>query len=61
MFRFAQRRLDLGVDVFNFLNFSSVTSRDLAFAVTGANANNWLRPQSVESARFAKFYVQFDF
>jgi hypothetical protein len=59
--RLAGVRLDLGVDLFNVLNLSSVTSRDTTFTPTGVLANNWLRAQSVESARFAKFYVQFDF
>jgi len=49
------------VDIFNVLNLSSVTSRDTTFTPTGVLANNWQRAQSVESARFAKFYVQFDF
>ena len=56
-----KKRLDFGVDVFNFLNLSSVTSRDTTFTATGALANSWQRPLAVESARFAKFYVQFDF
>jgi hypothetical protein len=59
--RLAKRRVDLGVDVFNFLNLSSITGRDTNFSISGVNQANWQRPTSVESARFAKFYVQFDF
>ena len=61
IFRFAHRRLDVGVDVFNFLNLSSVTSRDLTLNADTALWVNWQRPLTVETARFAKFYVQFDF
>jgi hypothetical protein len=60
-FRFAHRKLDVGVDVFNFLNLSSVTTRDLTLNADTALWGSWQRPLTVETARFAKFYVQFDF
>ena len=56
-----RERLDLGVDVFNFLNIDSITGRDTAFNVTGPNTSNWQRPTQIQSARFSKFYFQFDF
>jgi hypothetical protein len=61
IFKIGDRRLDAGVDVYNFLNFSSITSRDFAFTNTGTTAPNYLRPLSIETARFAKVYFQFDF
>ncbi len=59
--RITTRRLDLGVDLFNFLNIDSITGRDTAFNITSPNQSNWLRPTQIQSARFAKFYVQLDF
>ena len=47
--------------MFNFLNIAAITGRDTNFNITGLNPNNWQRPLHVQSARFAKFYVQFDF
>ena len=38
-----------------------ITMQNTAFNVTGVNTANWQRPTSVQSARCAKFYLQFDF
>jgi hypothetical protein len=35
--RITTRRLDLGVDLFNFLNIDSITGRDTAFNITSPN------------------------
>jgi hypothetical protein len=59
--RIMNKRLDVGVDVFNFLNIAAITGRDTAFTTTGVNTANWQRPTAVQSARFAKVYFQFDF
>ena len=59
--RFRGHRLDLGIDLYNFLNIDSVTSRDVNFNTSGVNQANWQRPLEVQAARFAKFYLQYDF
>lgn len=57
-----RHRANLGVDIYNFLNFSSVLSRN--FTVIYPNtpaAPAFQQPLSVMPARFMKFTVQYDF
>jgi hypothetical protein len=52
--RFGDSRATVGVDIYNALNSSAVLSLDGSF-------DNWLRPDEILNARFAKLVVQFDF
>jgi hypothetical protein len=52
--RFGGRRATVGVDLYNALNSNDVLSVDPGF-------DNWLRPQSILTARFAKVVLQLDF
>jgi len=52
--RIWRTRATAGVDVYNALNASSVTSLNSAFA-------SWQQPQAILSARFAKVVLQLDF
>jgi len=60
--RFGKTRANLGVDVYNFLNFSSVLSRNFTLIYPNVPAAAaFQQPLTVEAARFMKFTVQFDF
>jgi hypothetical protein len=50
-----QRRLMLGVDVYNLMNSSAVTTYNQTYGPS------WLVPQSILTARFAKVSAQIDF
>ena len=52
--RFGGRRATVGVDLYNALNSSDVLAVDEGF-------DNWLRPEAILTARFAKLVLQFDF
>jgi hypothetical protein len=52
--RFGARRATIGVDLYNALNSNDVLSVNSAF-------DNWLQPQSILGARFAKLVFQLDF
>jgi hypothetical protein len=55
--RFGNRRLDLGVDLYNLLNANPGLSYNETF--TGAG-QTWLRPTSILLPRFARFNVTVD-
>jgi hypothetical protein len=60
--RVGRTRANVGVDVYNFLNFSSVLSRNFTLIYPNAPASvAFQQPVTVEAARFAKFTVQLDF
>jgi Carboxypeptidase regulatory-like domain len=52
--RFGGRRATVGVDLYNALNSHDVLAVDEGF-------DNWLRPEAILTARFAKLVVQLDF
>jgi hypothetical protein len=52
--RFGPRRATVGVDIYNALNSNDV------LAVNGSY-DNWLAPEEILSARFAKLVLQLDF
>jgi hypothetical protein len=54
LFRFGRTRTSVSLDVFNLFNDNPVLTQSNAFA-------NWLRPQSILLARFAKISAQLDF
>jgi len=50
------------VDIYNFLNFSSVLSRNFTLIYPNVPASAaFQQPVTVEAARFLKFTVQYDF
>ncbi|HVG56903.1 MAG TPA: TonB-dependent receptor [Vicinamibacterales bacterium] len=57
VFRFAGKRAQIALDLYNALNVNPVESYNQAFIAGGA----WLVPQSILTARFAKVTAQFDF
>jgi hypothetical protein len=57
IFRIAQTRANVGVDLYNLLNSGAILSYNQSYIPNGA----WLGPLSQISARFAKLSVQFDF
>src|SRR5262249_32109721 len=60
--RIGRTRTNVGFDLYNLLNSSSILTYNQAFSpaiTTGAAA--WLAPQAVLQPRFWKFSVQFDF
>ena len=63
--RFANRRLEVGVDVYNFLNSDAITSYQTTYTpdnpATPANENTWLQPTGLVSPRFVRVQVQFSF
>jgi hypothetical protein len=57
--RFAGRRANVAVDVFNLFNTNAVYQYNTTYStVTPAT---WLQPSQLVVARFAKLSVQFDF
>ena len=60
--RIGKTRANLGVDIYNFLNFSSVLSRNFTLIYPNVPASAaFQQPVTVEAARFLKFTVQYDF
>jgi hypothetical protein len=55
VFRFGRTRANVGLDLFNALNAAPVLSYNATYGA------NWLRPQSVLTARFMKISTQIDF
>jgi hypothetical protein len=63
--RFANKRLNIGVDIYNLFNSDAIlayntTYNSLVNGVSTVNQNFWTATQLV-SPRFARFQVQFDF
>jgi hypothetical protein len=54
VFRFAQRRLSVNVDLYNTFNANPVMQENAAYQV-------WRTPQRIMDARLAKISAQFDF
>ena len=63
--RFANRRLQLGLDLYNIFNSDAITGYNGTYVVddpsTPANENTWLQPTSLISPRYIRFQVQMDF
>ena len=55
VFRFGRTRANIGLDLFNALNAAPVLTYNNTYGA------NWLRPQSVLTARFMKLSTQIDF
>jgi hypothetical protein len=64
--RFAGRRLQVGVDVYNIFNSDAITGYQGTYTVDNPNTvavepNTWLDPTSLISPRYVRFQLQFDF
>jgi hypothetical protein len=64
--RFANRRLQVGVDLYNIFNSDAITGYNGTYTIDNPNtaaveANNWLQPMSLISPRYMRFQLQFDF
>jgi len=64
--RFSGRRLNVGVDVYNFLNSDAITSYQTQYSAPGAppavgQTTKWLDPTGLVAPRFARLQIQFDF
>jgi hypothetical protein len=63
--RFSNRRLQVGVDLYNIFNSDAITGYNGTYTIdnpaTPANENTWLQPTSLVSPRYARFQLQFDF
>ena len=65
-FRFANRRVNIGVDVFNLFNSDAIDNYNDDYtldnpATPEIEANNWATASSLVSPRFAQLSIQFDF
>ncbi|HEY7449660.1 MAG TPA: TonB-dependent receptor [Vicinamibacterales bacterium] len=58
--RFAQRRLDLGVDLYNLFN-SNVTTAYQQTYEQRTNGAAWLNPTGIAAPRLARFHATFNF
>ena len=64
--RFAGRRAQVGVDVYNILNSNAILGYNGNYVLDNPNTpaveqNTWLDPQTLISPRYVRFQVQFDF
>jgi hypothetical protein len=63
--RFNNRRLNVGLDIYNFLNSDAITTYNATFTpdnpATPANENQWLNPTGLVAPRFVRAQVQFSF
>jgi hypothetical protein len=60
VFRFAGRRTDVGIDLYNLFN-SNVTSAYQQTYEQATNGAAWLRPTAIVPPRLARFHVTFNF
>jgi hypothetical protein len=58
IFRFAGRRADVGIDLYNVINANTTSTYNQQY---GADGSGLWQPQAVQGARFARFNVTFDF
>ncbi len=65
-FRFANTRLNIGVDIYNLFNNDAIRGINQTYtidnpATPAVEVNNWSSPTVLLSPRFARLQVQFDF
>jgi hypothetical protein len=58
-FRFSGKRINAGVDIYNFLNSDAITSYNTTYTA-GAN-NQWGSPMTLVSPRFVRLQIQANF
>ena len=59
--RFSNRRLDIGVDLYNLFNTADATGFDGSYDYGVANGGEWLNPTSIVSPRFVRVNFRVDF
>lgn len=59
--RFANRRLDIGIDLYNLFNTNHATGFDQSFDYGTADGGGWLLPTQIVSPRFARFNLTLSF
>ena len=64
--RFAGKRVNLGVDIYNLFNSDAIRAYEATFtldnpATPEVEVNNWGNPTGLLSPRFARVQVQFEF
>ena len=59
--RFADRRLDVGVDLYNVFNTNHSTAYDQNYDYGVADGGEWLLPTAIVAPRFARFNVTMSF
>jgi hypothetical protein len=60
IFRFGDRRANIGIDLYNLFNSNHATAFDQNFTYQSVGAD-WLRPTTIVPPRFVRFNVTFDF
>jgi hypothetical protein len=60
IFRFAGRRADVGIDLYNLFNSNVTTAYQQTYEYA-TNGAAWLRPTAIVSPRLARFHVTFNF
>jgi len=58
--RFKNKRLNVGLDLYNLFNSNTPTTYETVFDVA-TNGARWLQPTGVLTPRATRFNVQFDF
>jgi hypothetical protein len=59
--RFANRRLDIGIDLYNLLNTNDATGFDQSFDYGTADGGGWLLPTAIVAPRFARVNLTLSF
>jgi hypothetical protein len=59
--RFGDRRLDVGVDLYNLFNTNHATGFDSGYDYGVANGGAWLQPTAIVAPRFARFNATISF
>ena len=64
--RFANKRAQVGVDVYNIFNSNAILGYNGTYTVDNpatptVEVNNWLQPTSLVTPRYVRFQLQFDF
>ena len=59
--RFGDRRLDIGVDLYNLFNTHDATGFDSGYDYGVADGGQWLQPTGVVAPRFVRVNLRVDF
>ena len=59
--RFGQRRVDIGVDLYNLFNTNDTTAYDQNYDYGVVNGGEWLLPTTIVRPRYLRFNVTFSF
>ena len=56
--RYGRTRTQVGIDVYNLMNYDTITGYSQTFSPT---STTWLNAQTIVPARYVRFNAQFDF